>query len=154
MIFLDYVAPIVAYRTWGWDWHSSRPSTLNNEQCRPGKPMAAACTSRAGWGYITNHQKAAHENCTCGIYAFKTQEQLLPCGLVYGEVLRGLLGLIMFVSFVFACFVASMQSLMAQAAPTSVSTDIVIQRDVPMKTRDGVTLYADIYRPSQLRSFL
>jgi len=115
--------------------------------------MAAACTSRAGWGYITNHQKAAHENCTCGIYAFKTQEQLLPCGLVYGEVLRGLLGLIMFVSFVFACFVASMQSLMAQAAPTSVSTDIVIQRDVPMKTRDGVTLYADIYRPQSAEKF-
>ena len=33
------------------------------------------------------------------------------------------------------------------AQGTLVSADIIIQHDVPMKTRDGVTLYADIYRP-------
>lgn len=35
----------------------------------------------------------------------------------------------------------------AQAAPAQ-PTDIVVQHDVPMKTRDGITLFADIYRPS------
>src|SRR5712671_3014464 len=35
----------------------------------------------------------------------------------------------------------------AQAAPASTPMDVVIQHDVPLKTRDGVTLYADIYRP-------
>ena len=51
------------------------------------------------------------------------------------------------------------QPLQAQAAPTSAPTavsspapasreDIIVQHDVPMKARDGVTLYADIYRPT------
>jgi hypothetical protein len=39
------------------------------------------------------------------------------------------------------------QRLGAQGAPLSASVEIVIQHDVAMKTRDGVTLYADIYRP-------
>lgn len=39
------------------------------------------------------------------------------------------------------------QPLGAQAGPPPSSIDIVIQYDVPMKTRDGITLYADIYRP-------
>jgi hypothetical protein len=46
-----------------------------------------------------------------------------------------------------AVFSSWPQTLDAQAAPASLSIDIVIQHDVPMKTRDGVTLYADIYRP-------
>ena len=37
------------------------------------------------------------------------------------------------------------QRLRAQEPPAA--SDIIIQHDVPMKTRDGVTLYADIYRP-------
>ena len=37
------------------------------------------------------------------------------------------------------------QQLGAQEEPGS--SDIIIQHDVPMKTRDGVKLYADIYRP-------
>jgi putative CocE/NonD family hydrolase len=40
------------------------------------------------------------------------------------------------------------QPLAAQAAaPPSTPIDLVIQHDVGMKTRDGITLYADIYRP-------
>jgi putative CocE/NonD family hydrolase len=39
------------------------------------------------------------------------------------------------------------------AAPPSTSIDIVIQYDVPMKTRDGITLYADIYRPKSADKF-
>src|SRR5580698_10894185 len=44
-------------------------------------------------------------------------------------------------------FVFSRPLLRSQGAPAIASTDIMIQRGVPMKTRDGVTLYADIYRP-------
>ena len=40
----------------------------------------------------------------------------------------------------------------AQDAPP-IATDIIIQHDVPMKTRDGVTLYADIYRPKSADKF-
>ena len=43
--------------------------------------------------------------------------------------------------------------LKAQASPPSVSTDIIIQHDVPMKTRDGITLYADIYRQKSSEQF-
>jgi putative CocE/NonD family hydrolase len=45
------------------------------------------------------------------------------------------------------------QALGAQAAPASASGDIVVQNDVPMKTRDGVTLFADIYRPKSANKF-
>ena len=41
---------------------------------------------------------------------------------------------------------------LAQATP-AVSVDIIIQRGVPMKTRDGVTLRADIYRPNSPDKF-
>ena len=41
----------------------------------------------------------------------------------------------------------------AQAVPPAVSVDIVIQRGVAMKTRDGVTLRADIYRPNSPDKF-
>lgn len=34
-----------------------------------------------------------------------------------------------------------------QATASPISVDMISQYDVPMKTRDGVTLYADIYRP-------
>ncbi len=43
-------------------------------------------------------------------------------------------------------FVVTSHLLLAQAHPLE-AADIFIQHDVPMKTRDGVTLYADIYRP-------
>lgn len=44
-------------------------------------------------------------------------------------------------------------NLSAQALPPSASTEIVAQHDVPMKTRDGVVLYADIYRPKSPDKF-
>jgi uncharacterized protein len=46
--------------------------------------------------------------------------------------------------------VAGSAPLLAEA---SVPGDIIIQRDVPMKTRDGVTLRADIYRPNSPDKF-
>jgi putative CocE/NonD family hydrolase len=45
------------------------------------------------------------------------------------------------------------ESVGAQAAPPSTPGDIVVQHDVPMKTRDGVTLHADIYRPKSPDKF-
>ena len=45
------------------------------------------------------------------------------------------------------------EPLRAQPAPASTPIDIVAQYDVPMKTRDGVTLYADIYRPKSPDKF-
>jgi len=45
------------------------------------------------------------------------------------------------------------QPLGAQAAPASTPIDIVIQHDVPLKMRDGITLYADIYRPTSSGKF-
>ena len=47
----------------------------------------------------------------------------------------------------------SPQTLCAQGVPPEASTDIVIQHDVQMKTRDGVTLRADIYRPKSSEKF-
>ena len=44
------------------------------------------------------------------------------------------------------------QLVSAQAAPL-IATDIIIQHDVPMKTRDGVVLHADIYRPKSADKF-
>jgi len=41
----------------------------------------------------------------------------------------------------------------SQSAPSVASTDIMIQRRVPMYTRDGVTLYADIYRPKSSEKY-
>ena len=45
------------------------------------------------------------------------------------------------------------QPLRGQTGPSLTASDIVIQYDVPMKTRDGVTLYADIYRPKSSDRF-
>jgi putative CocE/NonD family hydrolase len=47
----------------------------------------------------------------------------------------------------------SSRSAAAQNAPPETSTNIIIQTDVRMKTRDGVTLYADIYRPKSPDKF-
>ena len=53
----------------------------------------------------------------------------------------------------FAGFALSAPSLLGQGAPVPVSADTLIQHGVPMKTRDGVTLYADIYRPNSSEKF-
>ena len=54
----------------------------------------------------------------------------------------------------FASTIASLAApFRAQATPAPQQGDIVIERDVPMKTRDGVTLYADIYRPKSAGKF-
>src|SRR4029077_14984978 len=50
-------------------------------------------------------------------------------------------------------WLSSPQRLRAQTPPPSTPLAIVIQHDVPLKTRDGVTLYADIYRPKSAGKF-
>lgn len=61
------------------------------------------------------------------------------------------------VAFVMPLFVAvaggGMQLLLAQTSPSAASSDILIERDVAMKARDGVILYADIYRPRSSDKF-
>jgi putative CocE/NonD family hydrolase len=52
-----------------------------------------------------------------------------------------------------AVLLAFPQGVGAQVVPASNPGDIVVQHDVPMKTRDGVTLYADIYRPTSPGKF-
>ena len=41
----------------------------------------------------------------------------------------------------------------AQGSAAYESPETIVQHDVPMKTRDGVTLYADIYRPKSTDKF-
>ena len=43
--------------------------------------------------------------------------------------------------------ISAPRAVLAQAAPSSVPVEVITQHDVPMPTRDGVVLYADIYRP-------
>jgi len=50
-------------------------------------------------------------------------------------------------------WLVSLRALGAQGAPPLISSDIVIQHDVPMKTRDGVILRADVYRPNSSDKF-
>jgi uncharacterized protein len=64
----------------------------------------------------------------------------------------GVVSLMLFITS-FGYFLLSAPSLLAQAAPVLVSADMIIQHGVPMKTRDGVTLYADIYRPKSSDKF-
>jgi len=52
-----------------------------------------------------------------------------------------------------AAFFHQPKTLCAQGLPEPGPGNMVIQHDVPMKTRDGVTLYADIYRPSSSGKF-
>jgi hypothetical protein len=47
-----------------------------------------------------------------------------------------------------AILLAPAPSSFAQSLPQTIATPIVIERGVAMKTRDGVTLRADIYRPA------
>lgn len=52
-----------------------------------------------------------------------------------------------------AICLVSRKDIAAQATAASISIDMIVQYDVPMKTRDGVTLYADIYRPKSSDKF-
>ncbi len=68
------------------------------------------------------------------------------------RVRNGAVGLNLFF-YLFSFFVLAAPSLRSQAPPVTASTDIIIQHGVAMKTRDGVTLYADIYHPKSSDRF-
>jgi hypothetical protein len=68
------------------------------------------------------------------------------------KIPTGVLRLMLFlISFGFCGLPAP--SLWSQAPPITAPTDMIIQHGVAMKTRDGVTLYADIYRPNSTEKF-
>lgn len=52
-----------------------------------------------------------------------------------------------------AICLVSRKHIAAQPTAASISIDMIVQYDVPMKTHDGVTLYADIYRPTSSEKF-
>jgi putative CocE/NonD family hydrolase len=56
-------------------------------------------------------------------------------------------------AFIGLCFAdtAIAQTVPAQSMPPKI--EVVVQHDVPVKTRDGVALYADIYRPEAEEKF-
>src|SRR5260370_17290503 len=56
-------------------------------------------------------------------------------------------------AFGFALGIVSLRWPQPLGAQASTPIDIVTQHDVPLKTRDGVTLYADIYRPKSPGKF-
>jgi hypothetical protein len=76
------VSPIVAYRVWRWT-HSGLTS-LNGELWPPNQSLQAKCSE------FPNGHASPHGNCSCGIYAAKSLDQLLMRGYadaeVFGEV--------------------------------------------------------------------
>ena len=60
---------------------------------------------------------------------------------------------LMLLAFTLALALNSPHPAAAQTSSPETSTNIIIQSSVPMKTRDGVTLYADIYRPKSADKF-
>jgi uncharacterized protein len=65
----------------------------------------------------------------------------------------GLLRLVVLGSSILSRVVFCAPSLLSQESPVSISAGILVQYNVPVKMRDGVTLRADIYRPNSSEKF-
>src|ERR1035437_8350522 len=80
----DYISPIIGYRVWRWDDAGLR--SLNGKAWSPRKPLAAKC----GAGKAHDAHGVPQTDCTCGVYASKSLEQLLTTGYakcgIHGEV--------------------------------------------------------------------
>jgi DNA-binding CsgD family transcriptional regulator len=101
----DYIAPIVGYRCWQWD--GSRLLSLNGQRWSPGSPLAARChhshsyplagrlwrtgrlPSNFQQGFKPGPRQAPLADCTCGIYALKTGEQLGEFGEAHWRGISG-----------------------------------------------------------------
>lgn len=83
----DYISPIVAYRAWQLD--ATGLKSLCGELWHPGHQLAARCRTsvRTNDHYVHN---APQMNCTCGIYAAKSHDDLTRAGYagfeIHGEV--------------------------------------------------------------------
>jgi DNA-binding CsgD family transcriptional regulator len=97
----DYVAPIVGYRAWQWNWggwnpHSAPLKSFNDEWWSPGHALAASCNASFGWApvrgaeVVRGRHEAPQATCTCGIYAAKSFDHLRDQGYlrrgISGEV--------------------------------------------------------------------
>ena len=83
----DYISPIVAYRAWQWD--ATGLKSFCGEPWHPSRTLAARCTRFVGDAAHHFHD-APQMNCTCGIYAAKSRENLRRAGYmgfgIHGEV--------------------------------------------------------------------
>lgn len=102
MIIPDYVAPIVGYRLWKWEGGGSSLLSLVKENPWPtGRALEAKCNQKYEQPdgiarrreFLRRLNEAPHQapqiDCTCGIYAHKTAEQLRevhPWTTIAGEV--------------------------------------------------------------------
>jgi len=75
----DYISPVVGYRVWQWD--ATGLKSLNRIRWRPGDAMTAECK-------IEGCGEAPQPDCTCGIYASKSLDQLRRIGYTQ-EFIRG-----------------------------------------------------------------
>jgi hypothetical protein len=91
----DYISPIVGYRVWKWE--KTGLKSLCGERWKPSQLLAARCRASVVVGPIAGREEAVHDaheppqtDCTCGVYASKSLEQLLTTGYakcgIHGEV--------------------------------------------------------------------
>jgi hypothetical protein len=91
----DYISPITGYRVWKWE--KTGLKSLCGERWKPSQLLAARCRASVVVGPIAGRAEAVHDaherpqiNCTCGVYASKSLEQLLTTGYakcgIHGEV--------------------------------------------------------------------
>jgi len=91
----DYISPIIGYRVWKWE--NTRLKSLCGERWYAGQSLAARCRASTVVGTIVGRAEAVHDaheapqtDCTCGVYASKSLEQLRTTGYerygICGEV--------------------------------------------------------------------
>lgn len=91
----DYISPIVGYRVWMWG--TTGLKSLCGERWKPSQSLAARCRASVVVGPIGGRAEAVHDaheppqtDCTCGVYASKSLEQLRTTGYercgIHGEV--------------------------------------------------------------------